>query len=112
MFEGWWRDEVATRAVTATDGWLQPAISEWRDERLRLIDRARHFLVTTGGKTSPSTIENLMRASPFVSEAIVYGHGRKHLTALIEIEYDAVADWAHPQYRLYRIREPHYQRPW
>ena len=35
-----------------------------------------------------------MRASPFVAEAVVIGHGRKYLTALIEIEYDTVADWA------------------
>jgi long-chain acyl-CoA synthetase len=62
---------------------------------LRLVDRARDFLVTAGGKTvSPSTIETLMRASPFVAEAVVIGHGRKYLTALIEIEYDTVADWA------------------
>ncbi len=96
LFEGYWRDEAATRAVTATDGWLHTGdVAEWRDDRLRLIDRARDFLVTAGGKTvSPSTIENLMRASPFVAEAVVIGHGRKYLTALIEIEYDTVADWA------------------
>jgi long-chain acyl-CoA synthetase len=96
LFEGYWRDEMATRAVTATDGWLRTGdVAEWREDRLRLVDRARDFLVTAGGKTvSPSTIETLMRASPFVAEAVVIGHGRKYLTALIEIEYDTVADWA------------------
>ena len=62
---------------------------------LRLVDRARDFIVTAGGKTlSPSYIENLLRASPYVAEAMVVGHGRKYVTALIEIDYDAVSDWA------------------
>lgn len=96
LFEGYWRDEAATQAVTAADGWLRTGdVAEWRNDRLRLVDRARDFLVTAGGKTiSPSTIESLMRASPFVAEAVVIGHGRKYLTALIEIDYDTVADWA------------------
>ncbi len=63
--------------------------------RLRLIDRARDFIVTSGGKTiSPSFIENIVRASPYVAEAVVFGHGRKYLTALIEIDADTVSDWA------------------
>ena len=63
--------------------------------RLRLIDRARDFIVTAGGKTiSPSFIENALRASPYVAEAVVFGHGRKYLTAVIEIDFDTVADWA------------------
>jgi long-chain acyl-CoA synthetase len=62
---------------------------------LRLIDRARDFMVTAGGKTiSPSFIENALRASPYVAEAVVFGHGRKYLTAIIEIDFDTVADWA------------------
>ena len=59
------------------------------------IDRARDFLVTSGGKTiSPSHIENILRASPYLAEAVVFGHGRKYLTALIEIDFETVADWA------------------
>jgi long-chain acyl-CoA synthetase len=55
----------------------------------------RDFIVTAGGKTlSPSYIENLVRASPYVAEAMVVGHARKYLAALIEIDYDTVADWA------------------
>ncbi len=62
---------------------------------LRLVDRARDFIVTSGGKTlSPSYIENVLRASPYVAEVMVIGHGMKFLTALIEIDFDAVSDWA------------------
>jgi long-chain acyl-CoA synthetase len=70
-------------------------VGQWQNGRLKLIDRARDFLVTSGGKTiSPSFIENILRASPYIAEAIVLGHGRKYLAALIEIDFDAVAEWA------------------
>src|SRR6476620_6985714 len=96
LFEGYWRNEDATREVKGADGWLHTGdVGEWRDGALRLIDRARDFLVTSGGKTiSPSFIENTLRASPYVAEAVVFGHGRKYLTAIIEIDFDTVADWA------------------
>ena len=62
---------------------------------LKLVDRARDFIVTAGGKTiSPSYVENALRASPYVAEVAVFGQARKYLTALVEIDYDTVADWA------------------
>ena len=96
LFEGYWRNEEATREVKGDDGWLRTGdVGEWRDGSLRLIDRARDFIVTAGGKTiSPSFIENALRASPYVAEAVVFGHGRKYLTAIVEIDFDTVADWA------------------
>lgn len=96
LFECYWRNEDATREIKAADGWLHTGdVGEWRDGCLRLIDRARDFIVTAGGKTiSPSFIENALRASPYITEAVVFGHGRKYLTAIVEIEFDTVADWA------------------
>jgi long-chain acyl-CoA synthetase len=96
LFQSYWNDDAATRAVQGEDGWLRTGdIAEWRDGALRLVDRARDFIVTSGGKTiSPSFIENILRTSPYVSEAVVFGHGRKYLSALIEIDADTVADWA------------------
>jgi long-chain acyl-CoA synthetase len=96
LFEGYWRNDDATHEVRGADGWLHTGdVGEWRDGALRLIDRARDFLVTSGGKTiSPSFIENALRASPYIAEAVVFGHGRKYLTAIVEIDFDTVADWA------------------
>jgi long-chain acyl-CoA synthetase len=96
LFDRYWRADEATREVKLADGWLRTGdVGEWRDENLRLIDRARDFIVTAGGKTiSPSLIENALRASPYIAEAIVFGHGRKYLTAILEIDFDTVADWA------------------
>ena len=96
LFDSYWRNEDATRAVKQADGWLRTGdIGEWTDGALRLVDRARDFIVTSGGKTiSPSFIENGLRASPYISEAVVFGHSRKYLTALVEIDFDMVSDWA------------------
>ena len=95
-FEGYWQQPHATDDVMSADGWVRTGdVAEWHDGKLRLVDRARDFLVTSGGKTiSPSMIENVMRGSAYVAEVMVIGHGRKYLTALVEIDYDAVADWA------------------
>jgi long-chain acyl-CoA synthetase len=96
LFAGYWNNDEATRAVRDEAGWLHTGdVGEWRNGKLRLVDRVRDFIVTSGGKTiSPAFIENLLRASPYIAEAVVFGHGRKYLCALIEIDYDSVADWA------------------
>jgi long-chain acyl-CoA synthetase len=95
-FEGYWRNPDATAEVMDSEGFMHTGdVAEWQDGSLRLIDRARDFVVTAGGKTiSPGTIENILRGSAYITEAMVIGHARKYLTALIEIDLDAVADWA------------------
>jgi long-chain acyl-CoA synthetase len=99
LFDGYWGNPAATREVRGADGWLRTGdVGEWKDGRLRLVDRARDFIVTAGGKTlAPASIENILRASPYVAEVAVFGHARKYLTALVEIDYDTVADWARAQ---------------
>jgi long-chain acyl-CoA synthetase len=96
LFEGYWNSPETTQAVLGADGWMHTGdVGEWRDGGLRLVDRARDFLVTSGGKTvSPSFIESALRASPYLGEAVVFGHARKYLVALVEIDFETVADWA------------------
>jgi long-chain acyl-CoA synthetase len=96
LFDGYWNDRAATDAALDADGWLHTGdVGAWADGRLRIVDRARDFIVTAGGKTlSPSYIENALRASPFIAEVVVFGHGRRYVTALVEIDYDTVSDWA------------------
>ena len=103
VFEEYLGRPDATREVRGADGWLRTGdIGEWKDGRLRLLDRARDFIVTAGGKTlSPSYIENILRASPYIAEVAVFGHARKYLTALIEIDFDTVSDWARTNNILY-----------
>ena len=96
LFDGYWNAPEATAAAFRSDGSLKTGdVGEWNGESLRLVDRARDFLVTSGGKTiSPTFVENALRASPYISEAVVFGHAKKYLSALIEIDPDTVTDWA------------------
>jgi long-chain acyl-CoA synthetase len=99
VFERYWNNDEATAAVKGADGWLRTGdVGELEAGVLRLVDRTRDFIVTAGGKTlSPSHIENALRASPYIAEAVVVGHARKYISALIEIDFDTVADWARSQ---------------
>lgn len=96
LFAGYWRNDDATRAAFDEQGRLRTGdTGAWIDGRLRIVDRVRDFIVTAGGKTiSPSYVENLVRGSPYVAEIAVFGHARKYLCALVEIDFDTVSDWA------------------
>jgi len=97
VFAGYWRDPEATARAVDQDGWLHTGdVGEWVDgTHVRITDRMKDIIITAGGKNiSPSEIENDLKASPYVKEAIVLGDGRRFLTALIGIELDTVAAWA------------------
>ena len=68
----------------------------WVDgTHVKIVDRIKHIIITSGGKNiSPSEIENSLKTSPYVKEAMVIGDRRKFVTALIGIELDTVGDWA------------------
>jgi long-chain acyl-CoA synthetase len=96
LFCGYWRDADAT-AAAFRDGWLVTGDVAERvaNGGFRLVDRKKDILITAGGKNvSPSQIETCLRASPYISEAAVFGEGRKYLAALIEIDVETVAEWA------------------
>ncbi len=96
-FRGYWRQPEATAEVLSPDGWLHTGdVGEWvGGSHLRIVDRIKDIIITAGGKNiSPSELENAIKASPYVREAVVIGDQRPYLTALVGIEYDTVADWA------------------
>ncbi len=96
-FLGYFRNPEATAATLDTDGWLHTGDIGSLDEDgfLQITDRKKDLIITAGGKNiSPSEIENRLKVSPFVREAMVIGDRRKYLTALIGIEFDTVGDWA------------------
>ena len=65
------------------------------DGSFRIVDRKKDILITSGGKNiAPATVENALRCSPYVSEVIVFGDQRRYVTALIEIDFENVAQWA------------------
>src|SRR5690606_17102944 len=97
VFKGYWNKPEATGEVMTEDGWLKTGdVGEGVDgTHVKIVDRIKHIIITSGGKNiSPSEIENSLKTSPYVKEAMVIGDGRKYLTALIGIELDTVGDWA------------------
>lgn len=107
-FIGYWNRPEATAETLDDEGWLHTGdVGEWVDgTHLKIIDRIKDIMITAGGKNvSPSEIENALKASPFIKEAVVLGDGKPFLSALIGIEFDTVADWAARQsieYTTYR----------
>jgi long-chain acyl-CoA synthetase len=96
-FAGYWKKPEATEETFTEDGWLKTGdVGVWVDgTHVKIVDRIKHIIITSGGKNiSPSEIENSLKTSPFIKEAMVIGDGRKYLTALIGIEFDVVGDWA------------------
>ena len=96
MFAGYWKNEEATKQVVQ-DGWLHTGdvAQKMANGHFRIIDRKKDIMVTSGGKNiSPSEIENLVKGSSYISEAVLLADGRKFPSALIEIDFDTVSDWA------------------
>ena len=97
VFIGYLKNDKATRETVDPDGWLHTGdVGELDDDGfLTITDRKKDIIITAGGKNlSPSEIENKLKVSPYVREAIVIGDRRKYLTALIGIELDTVGNWA------------------
>ncbi len=97
VFKGYWNKPDKTAETFTEDGWLRTGdVGEWVDgTHIKIVDRMKDIIITSGGKNiSPSEIENTLKASPFIKEAMVIGDKRKYLTALIGIELDTVGNWA------------------
>jgi long-chain acyl-CoA synthetase len=96
-FAGYWGKPEATADTIDSEGWLHTGdVGEWVDgTHLKIVDRIKDIIITAGGKNiSPSELENALKASPFIREAVVIGDQRAYLTALIGIEEDTVGQWA------------------
>jgi long-chain acyl-CoA synthetase len=97
LFKGYYKDEATTRETIDEEGWLHSGdIGELDVEgHLKIVDRKKNILITSGGKNiTPEYIENKIKASPYISDAIVIGEARPYLTALIQIDFDVVSHWA------------------
>ena len=97
VFKGYFKDEKSTNEVIDQDGWLHTGdVGEINENgMLKITDRKKDIIITSGGKNiSPSEIENKIKASPFVKDALVVGDRRKFLSCLVAIEFDTVSNWA------------------
>jgi long-chain acyl-CoA synthetase len=97
LFEGYWNNPELKKQVSDQDGWFHTGDAGVRgpDGALRLLGRPQDFIVVSGGqRIYPTPIENNLRASPYISEVVIFGHNREYLSSLIEIDFESVSDWA------------------
>ena len=96
VFSGYYQNPTAT-AEAVRDGWFYTGDVGEIDEKGHLLikDRKKDIIITSGGKNiTPSEIENRLKFSLYIKEAIVIGDRRKFLTALIQLELENVSNWA------------------
>jgi long-chain acyl-CoA synthetase len=87
-------------AETLRDGWLHTGDVGLVDNEgyVKITDRMKDIIITAGGKNiTPSEIENQLKFSPYISDAVVIGDRRKFLSCLVMIDYDNVAKYAQDQ---------------
>ena len=112
VFAGYLFDEAAT-ARALQDGWLHTGdiVAFEPNGEVTVHDRKKDIIITSGGKNiTPSLIENALKDSLYIREAILLGDGRNFLAALIQIDYDTVGQWAQQQrlpYTTYRNLAEH-----
>jgi len=96
VFKGYYKQALKT-AETIVDGWLYTGdIAEIdADGFVKIVDRKKDIIITSGGKNiSPSDIENQLKFSPYVTDAVVIGDRRKYLTCLVMIDNETVSQFA------------------
>ena len=96
VFKGYYGNPEST-AETIKDGWLHSGDVGELDEDgyLKITDRKKDIIVTAGGKNiTPQFIENKLKASPYINDAVVIGDKRKFLSCLIMIDEDNVVKYA------------------
>jgi long-chain acyl-CoA synthetase len=89
VFKGYFGDEAATAEVLDAEGWLHSGDIGHidKDGFVRITDRKKDIIVTAGGKNiSPQNIENGLKATQYISQALVYGDRRPYLAALITLD--------------------------
>jgi len=96
VFKGYFKDPELTAQTVDREGWLHTGdVGAWEDEYLRIMDRKKDIIITAGGKNiTPAYIENKLKFSPYIQDAVVVGDKRKYLVALLLIDEDNVTKYA------------------
>ncbi|MFT3765242.1 MAG: long-chain fatty acid--CoA ligase [Minicystis sp.] len=93
VFKGYHKDPAASKEAFTDDGWFKTGdVGRWTEDGfLQIVDRKKDILVTAGGKNvPPANIELRFRDNPYIEHVVVYGDGKKFLTAGIWLHQDAV----------------------
>ena len=98
VFTGYWENEAATREVLDEDGWLRTGDLGSLDEDgfLSITGRIKDIIITAGGKNiTPQNLENDLKQSPIISQAVMYGDRRPYPVALVTLDPEVIIPWAH-----------------
>ncbi len=96
-FQCYYKNPEATAAAKRPDGWVHTGDSGFfdADGQLKILDRARDVGRLRGGALfAPKFIENKLKFFPWIKEAVVFGDGRPFVAAFVNIDLEAVGDWA------------------
>ncbi len=97
LLKEYYKNPQATAEVKDADGWYHTGDAGYLDHdgHLRIIDRANDVgRLADGTLFAPKYIENKLKFFPYIKEAVAFGHGRAMATAFINIDFDAVGNWA------------------
>ncbi|MCX5911245.1 MAG: AMP-binding protein [Deltaproteobacteria bacterium] len=97
VFKGYFKNPEATAEVLEQDGWMHSGDVGELDSQgfLKITDRKKDLIITAGGKNiAPQNIENQLKFSPYINDAVVIGDRRKFLAAIIVIDEDNVVKFA------------------
>jgi long-chain acyl-CoA synthetase len=96
VLKGYYNNPAATQEAITADGWFHTGdIGTLEDGFLRITDRKKELLKTSGGKyVAPQPIENRVKMNEFVADAVLVGDGRKFVALLIVPDFDRLEKWA------------------
>ena len=97
VFQCYFKNEEATRETKTQDGWVHTGDAGFIDDRghLRIIDRAKDVgKLNDGSMFAPKYVENKLKFFPHIKEAVAFGHGRDFCAVFINIDLEAVSNWA------------------
>ncbi|MBI2978608.1 MAG: AMP-binding protein, partial [Rhodospirillales bacterium] len=97
VFQAYYKNDEATRATKTVDGWVHTGDAGYfdTDGQLKIIDRAKDVgKLNDGTLFAPKYLENKLKFFPYIKEAVTFGHGRDYVAAIINIDLEAVGDWA------------------
>jgi long-chain acyl-CoA synthetase len=97
LFRAYYKNEAATREAKDAEGWYHTGDAGYFDAtgHLKIIDRARDVGKLSGGTLfAPKYLENKLKFFPYIKEAVAFGDARREATAMINIDMQAVGDWA------------------
>jgi long-chain acyl-CoA synthetase len=97
LFRAYYKNDEATREAKDAEGWFHTGDAGFFDDggHLKIIDRAKDVgKLSDGTLFAPKYLENKLKFFPYVKEAVAFGDGRAEATAMINIDVQAVGDWA------------------